>query len=61
HWTLEDWQWRFCSDEAKVEIGMGGWYDQVWHKPHTELQDHYLHASFKGERVSAMFWAAIGY
>ncbi|RPB06179.1 hypothetical protein L873DRAFT_1560108, partial [Choiromyces venosus 120613-1] len=61
HWTLEDWQWRFYSDEAKVEIGMGGGYDRVWCKPCMELQDRYLHASFKGKRVSAMFWATIGY
>lgn len=61
YWGVEDWRHRFYSDEVKIEIGVGGGIDRVWRKPGTEMQDRYLRASFKGERVSAMFWAAIGY
>ena len=61
HWTVEDWRRKFYSDEAKVEIGVGGGYERVWQKPGTELQDRYLRATFKGERVSTMFWAAISH
>jgi len=61
HWTVEDWRRKFYSDEAKVEIGVGGGYERVWRKPGTELQDRYLRATFKGERVSTMFWAAISH
>ncbi|KAG0133421.1 hypothetical protein HOY82DRAFT_482818, partial [Tuber indicum] len=49
------------SVEAKDEIGVRGGYQRVWRKPGTELQDQYLRATFKGERVSTMFWAAIGH
>ena len=57
---MEDWRQRFYSDEVKIEIGLAGGMNRVWRKPGTEMQDRYLRASFKGERVSAMFWAAIG-
>ena len=52
---------KFYSDEAKVQIGVGGGYERVWQKPGTELQDRYLQATFKEERVSTMFWGAISH
>jgi len=58
---VEDWHWKFYSDEAKVEIGVGEAHERVWGKPGTELQDRYLRATFKGERVSTMFCAAISH
>lgn len=58
---MEEGQWRFYSNKVKIEIGVGGRMDRVWRKPGTEMQDRYLHASFKGERVLAMFWAVIDY
>jgi len=61
HWTAEDWRKCFYSDEAKVEIGVRGGYERVWRKPGTELQDRYLRATVKGQSVSTMFWATIGY
>ena len=31
YWIVEDWCRKFYSDEAKVEIGVGGGYERVWH------------------------------
>ena len=36
-WTVEDWCRKFYSDEAKVEIGVGGGYQRVWQKLGTIL------------------------
>ncbi|RPB03845.1 hypothetical protein L873DRAFT_1669100, partial [Choiromyces venosus 120613-1] len=36
-WIIEDWWQKFYSDEVKVEIGMVGGFDYVWHKPGTEM------------------------
>ena len=55
HWTVEDWRQKLYSDEAKIEIGVGGGSDRVWRKPGTEFQNRYLRATFKGPRVSGMF------
>jgi hypothetical protein len=56
---VEKWRQKFYSDKVKVEIGVGCGYERIWRKPGTVLQDRYLRSTFKGERVSAIFWAAM--
>jgi hypothetical protein len=56
---VDDWCCKFYSDKVKVEIRVGGGYNCIWQKLRTEMQDCYLRPTFKGERVLAMFWAAI--
>ena len=59
-WGLMEWRNKIWSDEVVVQIGRNGKV-RVWRRKGTAYDPQYTIPNYSDNKLSVMFWAAIGY